>query len=152
MYFFNIIRPVFLLVFASTAVLLDTSLRGIVFSDVLSMVLTFGIMLVYFLTKPPIKPELSFKFSETTKQLIKYSFPLLISSTLINIMDWTDTIILGFFKSTEVVGIYSAVIPLIGFLSMIIGSMGLAYIPVASKIWGEENIQLLGPVYQIMTK
>lgn len=108
---------------------LGASLRGVVFSDVLSMVLTFGIMLVYFMRKPPFKPELNLKFSEPTRQLIRYSFPLLISATLINLMTWTDTIILGYFKSTEVVGIYSAVYPLVGFLTMIINSMGYVYIP-----------------------
>ncbi len=152
MYFYNIIRPVSLLVFASTAVFLGASLRGVVFSDVLSMVLTFGIMSVYFIRKPPVKPELNFKFSEPTKQLIRYSFPLLISATLINLMTWTDTIILGYFKSTEVVGIYSAVYPLVGFLTMIINSMGFVYIPVTSKLWGEKKTHLIGPIYQIMTK
>ncbi|MDQ1252300.1 MAG: hypothetical protein QG646_1421 [Euryarchaeota archaeon] len=152
MYFYNIIRPLSLLIFASTAVFLGASLHGVVLSDVLSMVLTFGIMSVYFVRRPPLKPELNLKFSEPTKQLIKYSLPLLISATLINLMTWTDTIILGYFKSTEVVGIYSAVIPLIGFLTMIINSMGFVYIPVASKLWGEKKTHLMAPLYQIMTK
>ncbi len=152
MYFYNIIRPISLLIFASGAVFLGASLRGVVFSDVLSMVLTFGIMSVYFIRKPPFKPELNLKFSEPTRQLIRYSFPLLISATLINLMTWTDTIILGYFKSTEVVGIYSAVYPLVGFLTMIINSMGYVYIPVTSKLWGENKTHLIGPIYQTMTK
>ncbi len=152
MYFYNIIRPVSLLVFASTAVFLGSSLRGVVFSDLLSMILTFGIMSVYFLRRPPVKPQWSLKFSEPTRQLIRYSFPLLISATLINLMTWTDTIVLGYFKSTQVVGIYCAVIPLIGFLTLIINSMGFVYIPVASRLWGENKTQLIGPIYQIMTK
>jgi len=84
MYFYNIIRPVSLLVFASTAVFLGVSLRGVVLSDLLSMIFTFGIMSVYFVKKPPFKPEWKLKFSEPTKQLIRYSFPLLISATLLN--------------------------------------------------------------------
>jgi len=67
-------------------------------------------------------------------------------------MTWTDTLILGYFESTEVVGIYSAVYPLVGFLSMIINSMGFVYIPVTSKLWGENNTQSIGSIYQIMTK
>ena len=152
MYFYNIIRPVSLLVFASTAVFLGVSLRGVVLSDLLSMIFTFGIMSVYFVKKPPFKPEWKLKFSEPTKQLIRYSFPLLISATLINLMTWTDTIILGYFKSTAVVGIYSAVYPLVGFLTMIINSIGFVYIPVISKLWGENKNHLIGPIYQIMTK
>ena len=152
MYFYNIIRPVSLLIFASGAVFLGASLSGVVFSDVLSMVLTFGIMSVYFVRRPPLKPELNLKFSEPTKQLIRYSFPLLISATLMNIMTWTSTIILGYFESTEIIGIYSAVYPLVGFLTMVINSMGFVYVPVTSKLWGENKTQLIGPIYKIMTK
>jgi O-antigen/teichoic acid export membrane protein len=152
MYFYNIIRPVSLLVFASAVVFLGVSLRRIVLSDLLSMIFTFGIMSVYLLKRPPFKPEWNLKFSEPTKQLIRYSFPLLISATLLNLMTWTDTIILGYFKSIEVVGIYSAVYPLVGFLSIIINSMGFVYIPVTSKLWGENRTQSIGSIYQIMTK
>jgi O-antigen/teichoic acid export membrane protein len=67
-------------------------------------------------------------------------------------MTWTDTIILGYFKSTAVVGIYSAVYPLVGFLTMIINSIGFVYIPVISKLWGENKTHLISPIYQIMTK
>lgn len=151
-YFYSIIRPVSLLGFASAAVFLGVSLRGIVLADLLSMIFTFGVMSVYFIKRPPFKPEWKLKFGEPTKQLIRYSLPLLISATLLNLMTWTDTIMLGYFKSTEVVGVYSAVYPLVGFLSMIIGSMGFVYIPVTSKLWGENKPESLGPIYQIMTK
>lgn len=115
MYFYNIIRPVTFLGFAFAAVFFSTSLKGIVFADLFSMIFTFGIMLVYFIKKPPIKPEIKLKFSEPTKQLIRYSFPLLITSTLLSLMTWTDTIMLGYFKPAEVVGVYNAVYPLVGF-------------------------------------
>lgn len=152
MYFYNIIRPLSLLVFASTAVFFGVSFHGIVFVDLLSMIFTFGVMSVYFMKRPPFKLKLKLKFNEPTKQLIRYSFPLLITATLLNLMTWTDTIMLGYFKSAEVVGVYSAVYPLVGFLSMIIGSMGFVYIPVISKLWGENRTELIGPIYQITTK
>ncbi|AKB38093.1 Heteropolysaccharide repeat unit export protein [Methanosarcina siciliae C2J] len=151
-YFYSIIRSVSLLGFASAAVFLGVSLRGIVLADLLSMIFTFGIMSVYFIKRPPFKPEWKLKFGEPTRQLIRYSLPLLISATLLNIMTWTDTIMHGYFKSTEVVGVYNAVYPLVGFLSMVISSMGFVYIPVTSKLWGENKPESLGPIYQIMTK
>ena len=152
MYFYNIIRPLSLLVFASTAVFFGLSFHGVVLMDLLSMIFTFGVMSIYFIKKPPCELKLKLKFSEPTNQLIRYSFPLLITATLLNIMTWTDTIMLGYFKSAEVVGIYSAVYPLIGFLSIIIGPMGFVFVPVVSKLWGENRTELVGPIYQIMTK
>jgi O-antigen/teichoic acid export membrane protein len=109
-------------------------------------------MSIYFIKKPPFELKLKLRFSEPTKELIRYSLPLLITSTLLNIMTWTATMMLGYFKSAEVVGIYSAVSPLVGFLGMMIGPMGFVYVPVVSKLWGESRTGLVGPIYQIMTK
>lgn len=152
MYFYNIIRPLSLLGFASAAVFFGASLKGVVFADLISMVFTFGIMSVYFIKKPPVKPELKLKFSEPTKQLIRYSFPLLITATLLNLMSWIDTIMLGYFKPAEVVGVYNAVYPIVGFLSLVIASMGYVYVPVASKLWGLNDTQPVGSIYAVMTK
>jgi len=152
MYFYNIIRPVSLLGFASVAVFLGVSLKGVVLADLLSMVFTFGIMSLYFIKSPPIKPELKLKFSEPTKQLIRYSFPLLITATLLNLMSWIDTLMLGYFKPAEMVGVYNAVYPIVGFLSMGIASMGYVYVPVTSRLWGQNNTKPLGSIYAVMTK
>jgi O-antigen/teichoic acid export membrane protein len=152
MYFYDVIRPVSLWAFVSIAVLAGVSLHTFVLADLLSMVFTFSLMVVYFIRNPPFKPELKLRFSEPTKQLVKYSFPLLISATLLNLMTWTDTIMLGYFKSSQVVGVYSAVYPLVSFLTIIITSMGFVYIPVASRLWGEGRKDILGSLYQIVTK
>jgi O-antigen/teichoic acid export membrane protein len=152
MYFYNIIRPVSLLGFASAAVFIGVSLKGVVLADLLSMIFTFGIMSLYFVKNPPIKPEWKLKFSEPTKQLMRYSFPLLITATLLNLMSWIDTIMLGYFKTAEVVGVYNAVYPIVGFLSLVIASMGFVYVPVASKLWGLNNTEPVGSLYAVMTK
>jgi O-antigen/teichoic acid export membrane protein len=152
MYFYNLVRPLSLLVFASAAVFFRLSFHEIVFMDLLSMIFTFGLMSVYFIKRPPFELKLKLKFSEPTKQLIRYSLPLLITSTLLNIMSWTATMMLGYFTSAEVVGVYSAVSPLVGFLGMLIGPMGFVYVPVVSKLCGENRAGLVGPIYQIMTK
>ena len=152
MYFYNIIRPVSLLGFALCSVFVGASLKGVVFADLLSMIFTFGIMSLYFIKKPPFKQEWKIKFSEPTKQLIRYSFPLLITATILNLMSWIDIIMLGYFKPAEVVGVYNAVYPLVGFLSLVIASMGFVYVPVTSKLWGQNNISPLGSIYTVMTK
>ena len=152
MYFYNIIRPLSLLGFASAAVYFGASLKGVVFADLISMVFTFSIMSVYFVKKPPVKPEWKIKFSEPTRQLIRYSFPLLITATLLNLMSWIDTIMLGYFRPAEVVGVYNAVYPIVGFLSLVIASMGYVYVPVASKLWGLNKTQPVGSIYAVMTK
>lgn len=156
MYFYNIIRPVSLLGFATIAVFIKASLKGVVFADLLSMIFTFSIMSVYFIRRPPVKhkakQERKIQFSDTTRQLIRYSFPLLITATLLNIMSWIDTIMLGYFKSAEIVGIYNAVYPLVGFLSLVVSSVGFVYVPITSRLWGQNETAPLGSIYAVMTK
>ncbi|HII92173.1 MAG TPA: flippase [Methanosarcina sp.] len=156
MYFYNIIRPVSLLGFATIAVFIKASLKGVVFADLLSMIFTFSIMSVYFIKRPPVKhkakQERKIQFSDTTRQLIRYSFPLLITATLLNIMSWIDTIMLGYFKSAEIVGIYNAVYPLVGFLSLVVSSVGFVYVPITSRLWGQNETAPLGSIYAVMTK
>lgn len=156
MYFYNIIRPVSLLGFATIAVFIKASLKGVVFADLLSMIFTFSIMSIYFIRRPPVKhkakQERKIQFSDTTRQLIRYSFPLLITATLLNIMSWIDTIMLGYFKSAEIVGIYNAVYPLVGFLSLVVSSVGFVYVPITSRLWGQNETAPLGSIYAVMTK
>jgi O-antigen/teichoic acid export membrane protein len=156
MYFYNIIRPVSLLGFATIAVFIKASLKGVVFADLLSMIFTFSIMSVYFIKRPPVKHKAKqgrkIQFSDTTRQLIRYSFPLLITATLLNIMSWIDTIMLGYFKSAEIVGIYNAVYPLVGFLSLVVSSVGFVYVPITSRLWGQNETAPLGSIYAVMTK
>jgi len=156
MYFYNIIRPISLLGFATIAVFIKASLKGVVFADLLSMIFTFSIMSVYFIKRPPVKhkakQERKIQFSDTTRQLIRYSFPLLITATLLNIMSWIDTIMLGYFKSAEIVGIYNAVYPLVGFLSLVVSSVGFVYVPITSRLWGQNETAPLGSIYAVMTK
>lgn len=156
MYFYNIIRPVSLLGFATIAVFIKASLKGVVLADLLSMIFTFSIMSVYFIKRPPVKhkakQERKIQFSDTTRQLIRYSFPLLITATLLNIMSWIDTIMLGYFKSAEIVGIYNAVYPLVGFLSLVVSSVGFVYVPITSRLWGQNETAPLGSIYAVMTK
>jgi O-antigen/teichoic acid export membrane protein len=59
---------------------------------------------------------------------------------------------LGYFKPAEMVGVYNAVYPIVGFLSMGIASMGYVYVPVTSRLWGQNNTKPLGSIYAVMTK
>jgi O-antigen/teichoic acid export membrane protein len=68
------------------------------------------------------------------------------------VMNWTDTLMLGYYMNSEVVGIYNAAAPLARILPIFLGSAGFLYMPIASQLYVEKKIEELKRVYQILTK
>ena len=62
-----------------------------------------------------IKKTINSTFS--TKKMLMTSYPMLISSSIIMIMGWSDVFILGFFVSEEQIGVYSTAIKLAAIVS-----------------------------------
>ena len=84
--------------------------------------------------------------------LLAFSFPLLFASLLIQIMSWTDILMLGYFKSAAAVGIYDGVRPLVRTISIIWGSMIFLYTPVVSEFAAEGAGEAVERVYFALTK
>lgn len=85
-------------------------------------------------------------------ELLAFSFPLLFASLLIQIMSWTDILMLGYFKTAAEVGIYDGVRPLVRGISIIWGSMIFLYTPVVSEFTAKGANQAVKRVYFVLTK
>ncbi|WP_058365147.1 flippase [Haloparvum sedimenti] len=84
--------------------------------------------------------------------LLAFSFPLLFASLLIQIMSWTDILMLGYFKTAAAVGIYDGVRPLVRTISIIWGSMIFLYTPAVSEFAAEGSGEAVRRVYFALTK
>ena len=86
-------------------------LTGVVVGHAISTVIAFAIGLylmekkVFPFLKTKIKPEYSHQ------QLLEYSLPLLLSGIFVMVLDSTDTLMLGYFKTASDVGLYNAALP-----------------------------------------
>ena len=108
----------------------------------ISNLITFLVLPVYFLKE--ISISLNWKkvhINHNTKTLLLNSIPLLGISILLMIMSWTDTLMLGFFKTVEMVASYNAVYPIAALLSTGINSMGFLYVPIISQLYGKNQIR-----------
>lgn len=85
-------------------------------------------------------------------ELLAFSFPLLFASLLIQIMSWTDILMLGYFKTAAEVGIYDGVRPLVRGITIIWGSMIFLYTPVVSEFTARGANQAVRRVYFVLTK
>lgn len=87
-----------------------------------------------------------------TRELLVFSIPLVISTLLSRLLTRTDTLMLGYFRPSYEVGLYSAAYPLAGALVLILSSFGFMYLPVASRLDAEDKRDEVDGIYKITTK
>ncbi len=87
-----------------------------------------------------------------TKELLLFSLPLLsvvIAQTAIN---WIDTFVLGYFKTAEIVGLYSAALPLARFIYEPLSALLLIYTPIATGLYSRNRMPELNRSFTVSTK
>ena len=97
-------------------------------------------------------------FNSSINRLINYSmilnvsFPMLFSSSLALTMSWTDTILLGMFRSTQEVGIYNVALKVSMMTSVTLVAINAIAAPKFAEFWGKGDIKGLTKVAQQSTK
>ncbi|RLJ70435.1 O-antigen/teichoic acid export membrane protein [Hydrogenivirga caldilitoris] len=96
--------------------------------------------------------------SQSTNKLLSYStilsvsIPMLFSSSLALIMGWTDTIMLGMFRTEEEVGIYNVALRVSMITSITLMAINTIAAPKFAEFWGKGDIKGLAKVAQQSTK
>lgn len=152
-YFNNILRPSIYLLLLGTTVLLNRSFVEMVSIYVISLLVTFLLLFIYFIKNAPVELILrEFHVNHNTKKLLWFSIPLLTISLLLTVMTWTDTLMLGYFKTAETVAAYNAAYPLANLLSVGINSIGFLYMPIISSLYSKNSIKEIGLINESSTK
>jgi O-antigen/teichoic acid export membrane protein len=151
-YFQDILRPVLFLLFLIAVVLFNLPFIGVFYAYVLSITVTCVVFAGYVVKKFALSVRTNGVSNPMAKKLLSFSVPLLAVGMLIMVMSWTDTLMLGYFKSPDVVGVYNAAMPLAHLLSTVIVSVGFLYIPIIAQLYGKNQIEELGRCYAISTK
>ncbi len=84
--------------------------------------------------------------------LLSISIPMLLSSSLSLIMGWTDTIMLGMFRSTQEVGVYNVALRVSMITSITLMAINTIAAPKFAEFWGKGDIKGLAKVAQQSTK
>ncbi len=77
------------------------------------------------------------------KSLISYSWPLMFFGILIGIFYWTDSFIIGYFKSATEVGFYNVAVPIALFLTLAPDLFIQLFFPIITKEYARKNFQLI---------
>ena len=150
--FQDVMRPVLFLLFLIAVVLFNLPFIGVFYAYISSIVVTCMVFVIYMVKKCPLGKGMNDVSNPMTKKLLSFSIPLLIVSMLWMVMLWTDTLMLGYFKTPDVVGVYNAAMPLADLLSVIPASMSFIYIPIITQLYSKHLIDAVKRNYIILTK
>ncbi|NJE12845.1 flippase [Thermococcus sp. LS2] len=150
-YFQNIVYPILWLILVLSLVIFNLPFASIFYVYLLAQSLKFFAL---FFEVYRIKLfELKFSFDlKLGKELIIFSLPLMFVGILNFLMTWTDTLMLGYYKSSKVVGLYNAASPLARLIPIFLNSAAFLYPPIVSQLYAQGKINEMKRTYQILTK
>ncbi|MFC7156185.1 flippase [Halomarina halobia] len=147
----NIVNPVAR--FAGILLVLALGFRGvgIAWAYVLSYAVA-GAVGVYFLaTRTPLF-ERGVRAVSMHRELLAFSAPLVVSTTMTLVLSDIDTFMLGALSTSGAVGIYNTVYPIAELLTVMLASFSFIFMPVVSELHGEGQYEETRRLYQVVAK
>lgn len=158
-YFQNILRSVIFILFLIGGILLGLSFLGVLYAYLASIAITCIAFAIYAFKKLPL-PTFSLKkeagaaiaINPMGKELLLFSIPLLAVAMLDMVISWTDTLMLGYFKTPAVVGLYNGALSLAHLIPMALTSMVFIYTPIISQLYPKNLLDEIKRSYAVLTK
>ncbi|MDP3918486.1 MAG: flippase [Nanoarchaeota archaeon] len=145
----QITEPSLKLILTIIFLYLGLSLLGAITAYVIAIFVAFGLSF-YFIQK--IIPKSKEKSLSLEKKLITFSWPLVLSSVLLNLMVWIDSLMIGYFTTENLVGLYNAASPIAALLWIPLLMFQSLFVPIISKHYAESNLKDINSIYQTMLR
>jgi O-antigen/teichoic acid export membrane protein len=137
-------------------ILIGLKTNALIFSYLFAFI---GLFLVgYFFARTHIKKvfkEKDLKSNEKRvifRELFLYSWPLIFVGILYSLFYWTDSLMLGYFKTATEVGLYNATITIVSLFSIAPNLFAQLFIPLVSKKLSQNKSALIKQLTQQITK
>ena len=85
-------------------------------------------------------------------EVLKISFPLMISSSMLLLLQWIDILILGYFEPSSQIGIYNVAVKISMFSSIILFSINSIVAPKISEFFNQKNFVELNKIIKASSK
>jgi len=151
-YFESILRNGLFLLLLALIILLDLSFSLAMYAFSTSLIVTCIIFAIYTIKKIPIRIKIKLAINPIGRELLFFSLPLLAVTMLTGIILWTDTLMLGYFKTSDVVGLYNAAYPLGRLIVVLFSSMAFIYVPIASGLYSRNLMEEMKRIHAVLTK
>jgi O-antigen/teichoic acid export membrane protein len=153
-YFYFILLNVLFLLLLLVAAMFSMTFTAVFYAYVIALLLTFVALAIYTVKKLPLAVKFSGEEVDSSirKELLLFSLPVLGSGVISVIIVWAATLILGYFSTPELVGLYNAAYPLSEFITAPLTALMLIYTPVATGLYSQNMMAELRRNYTILTK
>ena len=155
-YFQDILRNVLFPILLLAVILLNLSLTSVFYAYTVSLAISCLLLVIYTVKYLPSSIKFTAKQTNNAnpvaKELLFFSLPLLGVAMLGMIIAWTDTLMLGSFKSTAEVGLYNAAHPLANFISLPLNVLLVIYMPITSGLYAQGLMPEMRRNFAILTK
>jgi len=154
-YFLDVARTAVFILLLGGIIFIGLSYINMLYCYLFSIVISSIFCVIYSIKK---LPALAFTIKEKIqsnhigKKLLLFSLPLLAVSTLYLIINWSDTLMLGYYKTPEIVGLYNGAVPLAQLIPLFLLSANFIFVPIVSGLYSKKLISEIGRTYQILTK
>lgn len=149
--FEQILSNVILLASLGLLFLLGFSLLRVVYVHLITAIIIFVLIVLYSWRK---YFRLAKKHAALSmrKNLLLFSAPLIFRKFLANIISRSDSLMLGYFKNTAVVGMYNVALPLANYIPLFLTSANFLYLPMATQLYANKQITAFKRMYIVITK
>lgn len=151
-YFNDFLRNILNLIFFTGIVFFGLSFTGIVYAYLVTPVITAIAMFVHGIKKMSSIIDKETGITPMKKDLLSFSLPLFGQGILGIIIASTDTLMLGYFKTPDVVGLYNAALPIANLITIFLTSLAFIYIPILSQLYSKNKLNEIKRTYAVMTK
>jgi len=86
------------------------------------------------------------------QNIVSFSWPLMISIIVHIIMTWSDTLLLGFYRTASEVGIYNIATPTANLLTVPAVALTTVFMPLMSNLFAKKETEQMMKLYSTVTK
>lgn len=153
-YFDDLLRTGLFILLLLGVLLLHLPFLGAVFAFSASLIIGGIAFAIYTIKRAPfsMKRASSLVSNSIHREMLLFSLPLVFVYTLNEIMQWTDTLIIGLLKTAYEVGLYNAAVPLAQFVQLIMGATVFIYKPVVTGLYSQGALAEIKQIYQSLTR
>lgn len=152
-FFKDTLRPLLFLAFMLGIIALRLPFFAVVYAYLASMALAFGALAVYTARCLRVRGTKAVAArAGVTRDLLGISLPLLSVSLLMLLMSQATEVLLGVFADPVAVGKYDIAILMASQVLTVINSLGYAYTPAASGLFGQGRLEELKRSYVVATR
>ena len=129
-------------------------LYGALAAFTVGAIVTLGISLYVVQKKlfPIFGSNIKTKDVSVGKELLSFSWPLVIGSFLYIFYAQMDRLLLGFFKTSEDIGIYAVAFQISYLVTFVIFSFAFLFLPIMSALYSKKKIQDFSSLYKSTTR